>query len=67
LFNSFSHLSVQTPWLEYLDYVKVREEQCAAVREWEVTHFRTEDHTSKVPVLANAEDSAEPDKRILKR
>ncbi|PNF33683.1 hypothetical protein B7P43_G12333, partial [Cryptotermes secundus] len=56
-----------TPWFEYMDYTKVREDQCAALQEWEVTHFRTEDHRLKVPVLANAEDSTEPDKRILKR
>jgi hypothetical protein len=58
---------VQTPWLEYVDYGKVTEEQRAAVRDWEVTHFRSEDHALKVPVLANAEDSTEPEKRILKR
>lgn len=67
LYNSILRFSLQTLWLEYMDYTKVREDQCAAVQDWEVTHFRTEDHTLKVLVLTNMEDSTEPDKRILKR
>ncbi|XP_069674865.1 ectopic P granules protein 5 homolog isoform X3 [Periplaneta americana] len=56
-----------TPWLEYMDYTKVREDQQTAALEWEITHFRIEDHRVKVPVLSSPEDTTEPCEKILKR
>ena len=58
---------LQTPWLEYMDYTKVREDQQAAAQEWETTHFRIEDQRLKVPVTTSPEDASEPHERILKR
>ena len=69
LFGSvfFSFLSLQTPWLEYIDYMKVRDEQQAAAQQWEIMLFRTEGHKVKLPVLTNPEDTIGPNERILKR
>jgi len=69
LFGSgfFSFLSLQTPWLEYVDYMKVRDEQQAAAQQWEVMLFRTEGHRVKLPVLPNPEDTIGPHERIVKR
>jgi fibrillarin-like rRNA methylase len=50
-----------------MDYAKVREDQQTAVLEWEMTHFRTEEHRVKIPVLAGSEDVSEPNERLLKR
>jgi len=60
-------VSLQALWLEYMDYAKVREDQQTAVLEWEMTHFRTEEHRVKIPVLAGSEDVSEPNERLLKR
>ena len=66
--SSFSvFLSLQTPWLEYMDYMKVRDEQQAAARQWEVVLFMTEGRRVKLPVLPNPEDTIGPNERILKR
>jgi len=67
LFGSISFLFLQTPWLEYMDYMKVRDEQQAAAQQWEVMLFRTEGHRVKLPVLPNPEDTIGPNERILKR
>jgi len=64
---SFFSLSLQTPWLEYVDYMKVRGEQQAAAQQWEVMLFRTEGHRVKLPVLPNPEYTIGPNERILKR
>lgn len=66
-FFFFLFLSLQTPWLEYMDYMKVRGEQQAAAQQWEVVLFRTEGYRVKRPVLPNPEDTIGPNERILKR
>nr|CAD7586275.1 unnamed protein product [Timema genevievae] len=55
------------PWLEYLDYGKVRESQQQAFNEWKVTHFREQIIDSKSLLVPKPEEATDPKERILKR
>nr|CAD7569208.1 unnamed protein product [Timema californicum] len=55
------------PWLEYLDYGKVRESQQQAFNEWKVTHFREQIIDYKSLLVPKPEEATDPKERILKR
>lgn len=58
----------QTPWLEYIDYDRIKSDQMNSIRLWRCSNFREKSNVNQpLPNAGKAMESDNPVERVLRR